>query len=210
MKNIIIFDFDGVLADSLDTAYAMNKETLAHIGKTLTKKEYTDCFQGHINQGLTKLFNLTDEEREKMVEVKAGLFSKYSTPENITLFSFAKDLVTEVVKLGELWIVSSTPSEFISAILKSQDLEKYFTHIYGQNKQAKSIIFEQVLKEHKDSNVFFITDTTGDLKETKKMDRHFYTIAVPWGFHDRELLKTEHPHLLAEKPEEIVNFIKAH
>lgn len=208
MNKIIIFDFDGVLADSVQTVFKMNSDVVSRIGKTITTEQYLACFEGHINQGMAKLLNLNEEEKAALVEIKAGLFPKYYVPENVKLFDFSKELVIEASKLGELWIVSSSPSELIRNVLDEYGLTTYFAKINGQNKQAKSIIFENALSEMKNNNVFFITDTTGDLKETKQLNQHFLTIAVPWGFHTAELLQTENPSILVQNSNQIIDFIK--
>lgn len=210
MKRVIIFDFDGVLADSDQTVFKMNQEAALSVNRTLTMEEYMSCFEGHINQGLQALLNLTEEEKQRLVDVKAGLFPKYYNPENVKLFSFAKELVVEASRLGELWIVSSSPSELILKVLETYGLESYFTKIVGQNRQPKSLFFQDAFGDKKDIGVFFITDTTGDIKEARKGNVDFLILAVTWGFHSASLLETENPDILVRQPNEILDFIRAH
>lgn len=207
MKNIIIFDFDGVLSNSVNIVYEMNKEAIEAIGKGITMEEYLACFEGHINQRLQKLLSLTDEEKEKLVAHKAQLFPKYYIPEKVKLFDFAEELVVEASKLGELWIVSSCPGDLIKNLLDTHNLTKYFSNINGQNARPKNEVFKVAFESHSGGKVFFITDTTGDLKETRNLDFKMINIAVDWGFHSAELLKSENPDLLTSNPEEIIEFI---
>jgi phosphoglycolate phosphatase-like HAD superfamily hydrolase len=207
MKNIIIFDFDGVISDSVKVVYDMNKEAVEAIGKELSMEQYLSCFEGHINQRLQKFLNLSDEEKGVLVAHKARLFPKYYTPENVKLFDFAEKLVVEASKLGELWIVSSCPGDLIKNLLDSYSLTKYFTNINGQNTRPKNEVFKSAFENNKGSKVFFITDTTGDIKETRNLDFKMLNIAVTWGFHSAELLKSENPDLLTSNPDEIIDFI---
>lgn len=210
MGKVIIFDFDGVLVDSIDAVFKMNQEAVAVLGKTITLDEYKSCFEEHINKRLASLLSLNEEEKNRMVDFKASIFPKYYNNQNVKLFDFAKNLVIEASKLGELWIVSSSPSDLIVNVLEPHGLINYFTKIVGQNKQPKNLFLQSALVNKKDNEVFFITDTTGDIKETRKIDIKILTIAVLWGFHSAELLKTENPDLLAQKPTEILDFIKSH
>lgn len=210
MKKIIIFDFDGVLCDSVDAVYEMNKEVFRSFNIELTLEQYLSGFEEHINQRLATLFHLSDEEKTTMVEYKATLFPKYYQAPGVHLFPFAKELVAAASKLGELWIVSSSPSDLISAILEPYGLAASFTRIIGQNKQPKHIFFQEALADKKQGEVFFITDTTGDLKEMKKADIEACTLAVPWGFHTSTLLQTENPDVVVKEPQDIIDFIKSH
>lgn len=209
MKNIIIFDFDGVLSNSVKVVYEMNRDAVLSIGKSLSMEEYLACFEGHINQRLQKLLSLTDEEKEKLVAHKAQLFPKYYIPEKVKLFDFAEELVVEASKLGELWIVSSCPGDLIKNLLDTHNLTKYFASINGQNTRPKNEVFKVAFESHSGGKVFFITDTTGDLKETRNLDFKMINIAVDWGFHSPELLKSENPDLLVTDHHEIIDFIKA-
>lgn len=210
MSKIIIFDFDGVLADSVDVLFEMNQKALEDIDRKISKDEYISCFEGHINQGLTSLLNLTEDEKNKMIDAKANIFPFYYNKQNINLFPFAKDLIIEASKLGELWIVSSALGELIKDLLDSQNLSNYFARIIGQNKQPKSIFFRESLCDKKKGEVFFITDTTGDIKEMRKAMINSYNIAVTWGFHDKNLLEKMAPDKVVKDPQEILGFIRSH
>lgn len=211
MSKIIIFDFDGVLADSVDVVYSMNKDAVRTVlGKNLTMKEYLACFEEHINKRLALLFSLTEDEKKDFVDYKAKLFPEYYTPERIKLFDCAQELAIEAAKIGELWIVSSSPDDLIKAVLQPYNLIDSFAKIIGQNRQSKNVVLERALQGREYDTVFFVTDTTGDIKETRKLSVRISTIAVTWGFHNFALLESEKPDLVVYKPEEILDFIKLH
>ena len=210
MSRLIIFDFDGVLADSVQVVFKMNQEAVASLNKSLTMEEYCACFEGHINQRLAEMYTLDDVQKKELVDLKAVLFPKYYNSDTIQLFSFARDLVVEASKLGELWIVSSSPTELITGILESYGLVKYFTKIIGQNRQPKGEFFKSTLDGRKKGEVFFITDTTGDIKEIRKTDVEISVLAVAWGFHTVSLLESEKPSVVVHDSKEIIDFISEH
>ncbi|MCF7843472.1 HAD hydrolase-like protein [Candidatus Gracilibacteria bacterium] len=210
MNKLIIFDFDGVLADSLQVVFKMNQEAIASVNRSITIEEYASCFEEHINKRLAELLGLTDKQKHDMVEFKSTLFPKYYNSESVNLFPFAKDLIIKTKELGELWIVSSSPSELIYSILEKNGLSNFFSKIIGQNRQPKNLVLQDALGKIKDNQVFFITDTTGDIKETRKINIKILTLAVNWGFHNVRLLKKENPDLIAQKPEDILDYVKSH
>lgn len=209
MSRVIIFDFDGVLVDSVDALFAMNQEALRTLGKDLSKEEYLSCFEEHINKRLVEHFSLSEHEKEEMLERKAELFPRYYHEPKITLFPFAENLIHKAHALGELWIVSTARGDLITALLDKHNLTQYFSKIIGQNKQPKQLFFQESLSDRKKGEVFFITDTTGDLKEMRKAAVPASTIAVTWGFHNASLLALENPNVLATTPEEILTFIES-
>ncbi len=208
MPKLIILDFDGVLSDSFESLYGVNKESAEHIGKTLSPEDYRQCFFGSLHKELQKKLGLTDEENQKFLEYKLSIFSSFYNPDKTKLFTHAENLVKQLDSLGRLYIVSSAPENVIRQMLKEKNLEQYFVQISGINKLGKTKTFEAILEKEskKPEEVFFVTDTVGDMKESVKMG--FKTIAVTWGFHTREDLQKEHPSCLAETPEEVVNYIQ--
>ena len=210
MKRIIIFDFDGVLADSVNVVYNMNKDAAKHMGKTLTMEEYLSCFEEHINKRLALLLSLSEKEKEDFVEYKASIFPKYYTPESVTLFPFAEELIKQVSQLGSLWIASSSPKELIEKVLDSKGLLNYFSLIIGQNTQPKNLVLSEALAGKETEKIYFITDTTGDIKETRLLNVPVQTLAVSWGFHSSSLLTSEHPSIVVEDYDEIMKFIQSY
>ena len=51
-NKLIIFDFDGVLADSFDSFFPLLRDAAKSVGFSLTKKQYRDFFLGNVHQGL--------------------------------------------------------------------------------------------------------------------------------------------------------------
>lgn len=210
MSTISIFDCDGVLVDSVRTLFSMNQEAVASCGKLLTVDEYTSCFEGSINEGLIVLLGLTEKEQQQVNSSKSTLFSTYYTPQKAHLFPFAKELILQAHQLGEVWIVSTSPSELIKDILDTEGLRSYFTHIIGQKEKSKSLVFQEMLSNRSGDTVFFITDTTGDLKEAKKSNMPMFLIGVSWGFHKESLLRQEHPDVVVSDSREIISYMRSH
>jgi len=207
MKKLILFDFDGVLSDSFNSLYEINRLGTEHIGKTITPEEYKACFFGPLHKELKKKLELSEAEAQAYLEYKVSIFPQHYNPDLTRLFPFAEKLVTALSAVGKLYIVSSAPEPVIRRMLKNKDLEQYFEEISGINKEGKHKTFEHILsrEQAQAEQVYFITDTVGDVREGKEVS--FQVVAVDWGFHTKEVLVEEHPSLVASTSQEIIDFI---
>lgn len=207
MKNFIVFDFDGVLADSLESLYRVNFLSAQSLQKELSKKQYISGFEGSLNRRLASILELDQTQADVFTSKKTEIFPENYNTQTVQLFDFSKDLISNAGNQGELWILSTAPESHIRKLLDSVDSTKYFKKIIGQNKKPKSFFLEALVQHNPDSRVFFITDTTGDLQEAKKVIGAVHTIAVTWGFHTSELLMSETPDMLAQEPKDILEYI---
>ena len=101
----IVFDFDGVLADSEPLHLRVYQELLAPSGVTLTKEEYCAKYLGYDDEGAFRQmaadFNLLlgDEEIELLIAEKAKRFEALVSGENV-LYPGAVECIA---RLGARW-----------------------------------------------------------------------------------------------------------
>ncbi len=57
----------------------------------------------------------------------------------------------------------------------------------------------------KPEECIFVTDTTGDIIEARKINLR--TITVTWGYHNKELLESEYPFCIVDTPDELLKAI---
>ncbi len=194
---LILFDFDGVLVDVL----MMHHGIASEVNENLSLNEFRSLFNGNIYETLAqsphikqnpKFFERYDEQsRELMV------------PEEL------KDTVSKLSESYTLAIVSATPSWLIIKLLKQAGAYEYFGDILGgdvhQSKIAKN---KMLLEKYKVSpeDAVFITDTTGDIKEARECG--IKSVAVTWGFHEKETLEKANPEKLVDTPADLLRVIK--
>ena len=101
----VVFDFDGVLADSEPIHFRVYQELLAPSGVTLTKDAYCERYLGFDDEGafrqMASDFNLLlgDEEIEMLIVAKARRFEEIVSGTNV-LYPTA---VACVERLGARW-----------------------------------------------------------------------------------------------------------
>ena len=206
MKNLLIFDFDGVVVDSLDIYAETVRSCLEKIGQPFIQTHadflalYEDNFYTSLAARGVDLNAFMAASVDILAQVDYGAMKPFA------------DLIPVLAKLQEeniLVIVSSSGSDDIHLILRLFHLTDYFQDVFGSDvhfsKQAK--ILQALAKYGIDKlNACYIGDTTGDIREAQAVG--IKTIAVTWGWHSREMLATARPDHLIDRPEELLALSK--
>jgi beta-phosphoglucomutase len=130
----IVFDFDGVLADSEPIHFRVYRELLAPSGVTLTKDAYCERYLGFDDEGAFRQMAadfkllLGDEEIEMLIEAKARRFEEIVSGTNV-LYPAA---VACVERLGRKWplgIASGALRADIDLMLKGAHIADRFRFI---------------------------------------------------------------------------------
>ena len=130
----IVFDFDGVLADSEPIHFRVYRELLAQSGVTLTREDYCSKYLGFDDEGAFRQMAadnrllLGDEEIELLIAEKARRFEAIVSGTNV-LFPSA---VPCVERLGAIWplgIASGALRADIDLMLKGAHIANRFRFI---------------------------------------------------------------------------------
>lgn len=204
---VIIFDFDGTIADSyqavvsitngLSTEFGykpLDEETLLLL-KNLSSKDIVK----HSEISLFKLPFLV-----KRIQIELG-----KQIEDLEPISGMIEVLQELKQQNYiLGIITSNAKENVIAFLQKQKLAYLFDFIYsGTTLFGKHHIINKAIKRYKFTKheVIYVGDETRDIRSAKKS--HIGMIAVTWGFHSDKILSEYQPDFLAEKPSEILEAV---
>jgi HAD superfamily hydrolase (TIGR01509 family) len=206
MTKVIIFDFDGTLADTIDILLSITNRLSAEFGfKSATKEE------------LAQLSNLTSWQLLRysgisifkfpllIRKLKAELRSEIP---NIQLFPGIKEVLLELKKLGfQLGIITSNSRENVLASLERNGLQDTFTFIYSASTFGKHKVINSWLKrEHiNPKQVVYVGDEIRDIEAARKTG--IKVIAVAWGFNSQEALVAHNPDFLIKRPQELIEIM---
>lgn len=181
-EKIIIFDFDGVIADSFNIAFEINQ--LAR--PALTEDRYRAMFNTNIN----------DAKHTDPVVKKIDFFTEYGKKfQALGIDSEVKESVIQLSKQFPLFIVSSTINSIISDYLTRHDIRNCFKDILGHDiEKSKVKKFNMLFKTNGclPEKAAFLTDTAGDIKEARESKINFI-VGILGGYQNKQSLQAGQP-----------------
>lgn len=206
MRPLWLFDFDGVIADSLDAFEGTVQRALKDLGydfvnsvdefKTLFKDNLYNAFEKH---GVSK------EHMDKVFDhIRDNVdFSK------IRLHEGMKELLIKARELVNVAIVSSNDETQIIDILshnQAADIVPVILGYHAGRSKVKKITAAMRTFGTDPSNTFYVVDTVGDVREAK--EALVKTVVVAWGWHDLQLLSEYKPEYMIGSPDELMKMIE--
>jgi len=206
-KKLIIFDFDGTIANSFSV--------LVEIINELSKEEGIDQFS---SEQIEKARDLP--MREIIFQLK---ISRWKLPFLIRKIQkkFAQKIsqvqpiegiipVLNELKIAGyvLGVLSSTRKEILDQFMRENKIDA-FTFVHSEkNLFGKAKIIKKILKEHAllPSEAVYVGDESRDIDAAN--EAKLESVAVSWGFNSRKMLAEHKPDCLIDQPEELltINF----
>ncbi|MGZ8841009.1 MAG: HAD family hydrolase [Candidatus Aminicenantales bacterium] len=199
MEKLFLFDFDGVLVDSLSLYEKSVNICLERIGKPLiaSREEFLDLFEDNFFIAIAKR------------GVNVGEFmaaSKAVTPTlNYGLVRPVTELIpvlAELKKRHGLIIISSNSSFAIRLMLAKFGFDPYFDDVLGADfnfSKIEKILYAMGYYGTNGGHTFYVCDTAGDIREAREAG--VKAVAVTWGWHPKERLAAVGPDYLLDSPE---------
>ncbi len=200
-KQTILFDFDGVIADSFEAALSTAKTRCMH----KTEEVYRRLFEGNIYEGKDDA-TLDHSQCNHNIDWWDTLASYFN--EEDALFAQMDDVVKQLAAEHRLVIVSSSMHAVISSFLKTHGLDQYFTAIYDADvHRSKSEKIGMIFEKYGigPDECVMITDSKGDILEAR--EKGVESIAVTWGFNSYDVLLSGEPFRIVRLPDELPNAV---
>ena len=206
-NKVIVFDFDGTIADTYQAIVDITNDLSSEFG-----------YQPIDEEELLLLKNLSSKEIVKRAEIslfKIPFLVKRVQKElggQIADLSPIKGIESVLLELKQrnyiLGIVTSNVRENVMLFLQKNNLEYLFDFIYpGTNIFGKHRIINELVRKRKlnKTDVIYVGDETRDIRSARKSGIN--VIAVGWGFNSQEILAEYKPDFLAVKPTELLEAI---
>jgi len=190
MVKAVIFDFDGVICNTLDLAYSINNKLFPE----MSLDDYKNLFDGNVY----KNGNFTTESMKEFFKQQDEKFQELRIENSI---------IQELQKIKDqfpLYIITSNMASSLNIIFENNGMINLFDQVLGtETEKSKVKKFEMLLNQHnlKSEDCIFISDTLGDIKEASKLN--IKTIAVDFGFHERVRLEQGNPFRIVSDFKEI-------
>jgi len=206
-KKLVIFDFDGTIADSLEMTIEIFNELSDKYGFSKVNPEEVSQFKKLTPSQILEKFKISKWKLPILLKKGKDLFN--SKIPFIRPFDGIKEVLAKLKSHDFIvGILSSNSKGNIELFLKNNNINTIsFIHsesnLFGKSKAIKNVLKEQGLKLEE---AIYIGDEVRDIEASKKCG--IGCIAVAWGFNDKEILEKYNPDYLIDRPEQLLNILK--
>jgi phosphoglycolate phosphatase len=197
---VVMFDYDGVLADSFDIFFEEFTAACQEMGfKRLNSKEaFLRLFEGNLIQQLIKagfpVWKLKKLARAFEPRIMAA-------NRRVPPFPGMPELLAEVADAFPVYVITSNATVTITEFLERYSISGVRDVLGADKETSKVKKIRQVREQVPCAQPYYIGDTKGDMLEGRKAGAT--TVAALWGWHPEETLLEGNPDHLVRNPQEL-------
>jgi phosphoglycolate phosphatase len=203
---LVIFDYDGVLADTLEDLIRFGQEACNQLGVNhlVTKDDLSNL---EVMSFAT--FGMACEVPENLIDdfvkISLNLFAEKKSPPAI--FTGISDLVGYLSTHHKLAVVTTNTSQNVHSFLTQHGLDTFVHNVYGVDTYGSKAQKVVLARNHfMEEPVFLIGDALSDIRAAKEAGA--ISIAVTWGHQSLDTLLRGDPDYVVDSPHEIVSVIE--
>lgn len=205
---IILFDFDGVLADTLSDMLNFAQEVCVHLGfpRTPTPADLNALeTMSFVEYG--RQLKLPPEYIDAFVSHCLHLFN--NRPEPPKIFDGMAQVVGTAARHNTLAIVTGNTTPTVEGFLRKYGLREHIRLVIGiEQSGTKTEKIRFALKElsRQGDAAYIVGDAVSDIRAARQAG--IKSIAVSWGHQDASRLLGTKPDYLVESPQELLEIFK--
>lgn len=183
-RPLIIFDWDGTLADSMDMCVAGIAGALERMGLPPAPRERMMACNGPLYEESAAIMGIEPARREEFLRLRttcedAAIFTHQK------LFPGIREMLTELKEQASLAIASNGRPEYLATSLKVLDLEGVFTAVWGRMPgKVKAELIQLLLDRVPHTGACVVGDALGDLRSAHACG--LPAVFVGYGYHGPE------------------------
>ncbi len=203
-KPLLIFDFDGTLAQTLETGIGIFNEIAPEWGlKPVTMEEAQELRKLHTRALLDRL------GVSRLMAVKLAAHIRrilHERMDQVKLIPHISDAIRELRGEGfRMGILSSNSADNVRMFLQRHHLDECFGFIeagvslFGKARRIRNVLKQVGIPTRE---TIYVGDETRDMEASRKAG--VCGLAVCWGANGREAMMTEGPEFCVDTPAEMV------
>ncbi|MFT5086942.1 MAG: phosphoglycolate phosphatase [Planctomycetota bacterium] len=200
---LLNFDYDGVIVDSFDQLLSLVIQAQQSLG--LGRPPIAEDFRKIENLAFEDLGRRIGLPENQVFHYEARIFELQKEQWDVRPFSRIVPIFEKLAMSHTLVVITSSQSEAVAATLESFGLGSAVSRVLGgELGSTKAERIEQSRREFSCSaqDTFMVGDAISDIRQGKLAG--VKTIAVSWGYQDRELLERERPDFIFDNPDELL------
>jgi phosphoglycolate phosphatase-like HAD superfamily hydrolase len=207
---LIIFDYDGVLADTLDDLLQFGQSACNQLGiKHVVTKDDLSNLEVMSFATYGRACEVPESLVDEFVRLCLNSFAEKHSPPAIFL---GLDRVLRHLSIHhKLAIVTTNSAQNVHAFLVTHRLDGLIDVVYGvdtpgSKAQKISMVQDWLLENRKQESVFMIGDSLSDVLAAKEAS--VTSVAVTWGHQSLEILRRGNPDYVVSLPHELIEVIE--
>ncbi len=204
MSVILVFDYDGVIVDSLELFMKFFLQACIdlNVEGIKTRDDFLRLFEDNMYSSLMGE-GLSPGEIEVVIsKVKNNLLANHH---RMKVFPGMRKVLYSLSKRYTLFLITSNDSEVVKDFLVLNHLD-LFAGIHGCETSSSKVDKIKLIKNLTNEECYYIGDTIGDIIEGKRAGA--LTVAVGWGWHPMNRLLKASPDYLAYTPKDLLKIFK--
>jgi phosphoglycolate phosphatase len=207
---LIIFDYDGVLADTLDDLLQFGQEACDKLGvKYLVTKDDLNNLEVMSFAAYGQACEVPEHLVDEFVKICLNFFAEKQSPPAI--FTDLSNVIRHLSVKHTIAIVTTNSSQNVNVFLAKHGMDSLIHAVYGVDSpgskaQKISMARKRLLENGKQESVFMVGDSLSDVLAAKEAS--VTSIAVTWGHQSLENLLRGNPDYVASSPHNLIEIIE--
>jgi phosphoglycolate phosphatase len=207
---LVIFDYDGVLADTLEDLLQFGQEACNQLGVQhgVTKDDLNNLeVMSFATYG--RKCEVPEHLVEEFVKICLDFFAEKKSPPAI--FTGLSHVVRHLSVNHRIAIVTTNSSQIVNAFLVKHGLDGLIHAVYGvdtpgSKAQKIAMARNRLLQNREQQVVFMVGDSLSDVQAAK--EAAVTSIAVTWGHQSLENLLRAKPDFVVSSPHDLIQIIE--
>ena len=203
---LINFDYDGVIVDSFNQLLDIARRAQALVGRG--RAPIPADFQTMENLAFDDLGRRIGLAEDMISDYTRRIFELQQKHWEVEMFPGMASVFEALAAEHTLVVITSSQSDAVAETLKNFGLGAVFSGVRGGElgtSKAERITAAREAYSFACDETLMVGDAISDVREGKRAGVR--TVAVAWGYQDRQLLENESPDFMANKPFDLIPIV---
>ena len=202
---ILLFDFDGTIAETLGFILRHATEACGRLGyKRKAAREDLDALEIMGFDELGRRLRIPEEEIDTFVEYVFDGVASDGDP--IPIFKGIQEVIVRLAERNRIGIVTGNRRNVVNDFLEHYGLSAYVSAVVtleDKGSRPEKIRKAARLLGPDIAEIYFIGDAVSDIRASKAAS--VISVAATWGHQSRSRLEREKPDLIAHSPADLLS-----
>jgi len=203
--SLVMFDYDGVIANSLDAHVKSFLAAFHENGftKLNTSQDIINLYDNNVYQSMSDL-GLSEEKIDLILA--SYKIRQDRLLDQIHFFDNIAETLYKISLNHKIYIITSNVAEAVKTALGKKGVRGVENVMGSETEKSKIKKIHMAMALHPDLPAYYVGDTKGDIYEGKRAGT--ITVGVAWGWHGPEKLMESSPDYVIYRPQELAELLK--